>query len=53
MDGAGWAWAYPMVSQADMAGHLVVSGDTEPEPHHQFLLTVLVQLAGVALVNAR
>lgn len=53
VDGAGWAWAYPLVNQADMAGHLVVSRDTEPEPHHQFLPNVLMQQAGVALVNAR
>ncbi len=53
VDGAGWAWAYPLVNQADMAGHLVVSRDTEPEPHHQFLLNVLVQQTGVALANAR
>ncbi len=53
VDDAGWAWAYPLVNQADMAGHLVVSRDTEPEPHHQFLLNVLVQQTGVALANAR
>ncbi|MGQ0779272.1 MAG: PucR family transcriptional regulator [Pseudonocardiales bacterium] len=51
--GADWAWAYPLVNQADMAGHLVVSRDTEPEPHHQLLLTMLVQQTGVALANAR
>jgi DNA-binding PucR family transcriptional regulator len=53
VDGAGWAWAYPLVSQDNMAGHLMVSRDTEPEPHHQFLLNVLVQQTGVALGNAR
>ena len=53
LDGAGWAWAYPMVSLDEMVGHLVISRDAEPEPHHQFLLDVLVQQAGVALVNAR
>jgi sugar diacid utilization regulator len=52
-DGAGWVWAYPLVSQDDMAGHLLVSRDEEPAPHHQFLLTVLVQQTGAALVNAR
>ncbi|MGH3692636.1 MAG: PucR family transcriptional regulator [Pseudonocardiaceae bacterium] len=53
LDSPRWAWAYPVVSLDDMAGHLVVSRDTEPEPHHQFLLNVLVQQTGAALVNAR
>lgn len=53
IDGTGWAWAYPLVNQADMAGHLAVSRATEPEPHRQFLLDVLVQQTGVALANAR
>jgi sugar diacid utilization regulator len=53
VDGAGWAWAYPLISLDDMAGHLVVRCDTEPEPHHQFLLNVLVQQTGAALVNTR
>jgi sugar diacid utilization regulator len=53
MDGAGWAWAYPLVSPACMDGYLVVSRDIEPEPHYQFLLNVLVQQTGAALVNAR
>jgi sugar diacid utilization regulator len=52
IEGCGWAWAYPLVSVNDMAGHLVVSRDTEPEAHHQFLLSVLVQQTGAALVNA-
>src|ERR1700733_9416407 len=37
VEGVGWAWAYPLVSLDDMAGHLVVSCDTEPEAHHLFL----------------
>ncbi|HWR47498.1 MAG TPA: helix-turn-helix domain-containing protein [Pseudonocardiaceae bacterium] len=53
VDGASWSWAYPLASLDDMAGYLVVSRDTEPEPHHQFLLTVLVQQTGAALANAR
>jgi GGDEF-like domain len=44
---------YPLVSLDDMGGYLVVSLDTEPEPHYQFLLNVLVQQTGAALVNAR
>jgi sugar diacid utilization regulator len=51
--GAGWAWAYSLVNLEDMTGYLVVSRDTEPEPHHQLLLNVLIQQAGAALVNAR
>jgi DNA-binding PucR family transcriptional regulator len=53
VEGAGWAWAYPLVSLDDMRGYLVVSLDTEPEPHYQFLLNVLIQQTGAALVNAR
>jgi hypothetical protein len=53
VEGAGWAWAYPLVSLNDMAGYLVFSCDAEPEPHYQFLLNVLVQQTGVALVNAQ
>jgi sugar diacid utilization regulator len=51
--GAGWAWAYPLLIRDDEAGYLVVGRDTEPDDHLQFLLTVLTQQAGVALVNAR
>ena len=50
---AGWAWAYPLAGVEDKAGHLVVSCDTEPKPHHQFLLNVLAKQVGAALLNAR
>lgn len=50
---AGWVWAYPLLYPDDMVGHLVVSRDTEPESHHQFLINALAQQASVALVNAR
>ncbi len=50
---AGWAWAYPLTGVKQVAGHLLVSSDREPESHRQFLLGVLAQQAGVALVNAR
>lgn len=50
---AGWAWAYPLTVAAEVTGHLLVSCDGEPEPHRQFLLGVLAQQVGVALVNAR
>ncbi len=53
VDGAAWAWAYPLTGLDEMAGHLVISGDNEPEPHHHFLLNVLAQQAGAALLNAR
>jgi sugar diacid utilization regulator len=53
VEGAGWGWGYPLVSLDDMVGHLVVSCDTEPDPHYQSLLTVLAQQTGVALVNAQ
>lgn len=38
VDGAGWTWAYPPVSLHEMAGHLVLSCDTEPDPRYQFFL---------------
>ncbi|MDT7713827.1 MAG: hypothetical protein QOG46_2734 [Pseudonocardiales bacterium] len=53
VQGAVWAWAYPLTSLDEVAGHLVVCGDSEPEAHHTFLLNVLAQQAGAALVNAR
>jgi hypothetical protein len=53
VEGAGWAWAYPLVSLDDLGGYLVVSFGTEPEPHRQFLLNVLAQQTGAALANAR
>jgi hypothetical protein len=40
----------PLLAQSMV---MTSSRDTEPEPHHQFLPDVLVQQAGVALVNAR
>lgn len=53
VQGAAWAWAYPLTGLDEMAGHLVVSAENEPEPHHQFLLNVLAQQTGAALLNAR
>ena len=53
MGQAGWAWAYPLTGVKQVAGHLLVSSDREPESHRQFVLGVLAQQAGVALVNAR
>jgi len=53
MEGADWAWAYPLFSLEEMGGYLVVSLDAEPEPHYQFLLNVLAQQTGAALANAR
>ncbi|HKS52009.1 MAG TPA: hypothetical protein VJS67_09090 [Pseudonocardiaceae bacterium] len=50
---AGWAWAYPLTGVKQVAGHLLVSSDRGPESYRQFLLGVLAQQAGVALVNAR
>jgi sugar diacid utilization regulator len=53
VEGAHWAWAYPLFSLEDLGGYVVVSLDTEPEPHYQFLLNVLAQQTGAALANAR
>lgn len=53
VEGAAWAWAHPLISLDEIVGHLLVSCESEPDAHHQFLLNVLVQQTGVALVNAR
>ncbi len=53
VEGALWAWAYPLFSLEELGGYLVVSLDAEPEPHYQFLLNVLAQQTGAALANAR
>ena len=52
VEGALWAWAYPLFSLDELGGYLAVSLDAEPEPHYQFLLNVLAQQTGAALVNA-
>jgi sugar diacid utilization regulator len=50
---AAWAWAFPLHGDAGTRGHLVVVADVEPEVHQRFLLGLLAQLAGNALINAR
>lgn len=51
--GHAWAWAYPLRGLECQIGFLVVSAAQPPPPAEQFLLRVLAQQAGVALVNAR
>ncbi|MGH2392392.1 MAG: PucR family transcriptional regulator [Candidatus Limnocylindria bacterium] len=48
-----WTWAYPLASLAGALGFLVVAADAEPERPQQFLLGLLAQHAGNALINAR
>jgi sugar diacid utilization regulator len=50
---AAWAWAFPLAGFAETIGHLVVVADVEPEEHQRFLLGLLAQHAGSALINAR
>jgi sugar diacid utilization regulator len=48
-----WTWAYPMPVPHAPSGCLVVSAAAEPTESERFLLQVLAQQAGIALVNAR
>jgi DNA-binding PucR family transcriptional regulator len=48
-----WCWAYPLRGLTGSVGYLVVSAPAPPESSEQFLLRVLAQQTGVALVNAR
>ena len=47
-----WSWAYPLRSIGRHSGYLVVSADTPPSAHEQFLLSTLAQQAGAALNSA-
>ncbi|MDP9241456.1 MAG: helix-turn-helix domain-containing protein [Actinomycetota bacterium] len=51
--GRGWGWGLPLRGLHGHIGHLVVSAVQEPPPTEQFLLRVLAQHTGVALINAR
>ncbi|HEV7829466.1 MAG TPA: helix-turn-helix domain-containing protein [Pseudonocardiaceae bacterium] len=48
-----WAWAFPLRGLEGSIGHLVVAAPRQPSASEQFLLRVLAQQTGVALVNAR
>jgi DNA-binding PucR family transcriptional regulator len=48
-----WVWAYPLAGLELSVGYHIVSAASEPAEHHRFLLSVLVQQAAAALVNAR
>lgn len=48
-----WAWAFPLRGLDGPVGHLLVAATEEPPPSERFLLKVLAQQTGVALVNAR
>ncbi len=51
--GEQWVWAFPLRGLEGPIGHLVVAAAGEPAESEQFLLRVLAQQTGVALVNAR
>jgi sugar diacid utilization regulator len=51
--GHAWACAYPLRAPSGALGYLLATSPRAPSPQEQFLLTVLVQQAGVALANAR
>jgi signal transduction histidine kinase len=53
LDGAGWAWAYPMRSAAGHVGFLVVAGAAEPPTEERFVLQALAQQAAVALASVQ
>jgi DNA-binding PucR family transcriptional regulator len=51
--GHAWARALPLSSLRSQVGFLVVGSVQVPTSHEQFLLQVLAQQTGIALVNAR
>jgi signal transduction histidine kinase len=51
--GRPWGCAYPLRSLAGGVGFVIVSAEGAPTQAEQFLLRVLAQQAGMALVNAR
>jgi sugar diacid utilization regulator len=53
LTGVPWSWVYPMSIPRGPSGYLVVGAEQEPSEAQHFLLGVLAQHAGVALVNAR
>jgi hypothetical protein len=48
-----WAWAFPLRGLEGSIGHLVVAAQQQPSSSEQFLLRVLAQQTGVAVVNAK
>lgn len=48
-----WGWAFPLRGLEGPIGYLIVTASEEPPAGEQFLLRVLAQQTGVALVNAR
>lgn len=53
VEGAGWAWAYPLRSIVGPVGHMVVYAAHEPSLDEQFLAQVMAQQTGVAVSNAQ
>ena len=50
--GAGWSWAFPLAGPGGILGHMLVEGDVQPAQPEMFLLGLLAQHTGAALVNA-
>jgi sugar diacid utilization regulator len=48
----GWSWAFPLGGLGGTVGHMVVAADAPPPEHAMFLLGLLAQHVGTALVNA-
>ncbi len=48
-----WAWAFPLRGLEGAIGHLMVAAPQQPSGSEQFLLRVLAQQTGVAVVNAQ
>jgi hypothetical protein len=51
--GTAWAWAFPLRGLDGPIGQLLLAADEPPSSAEQFLLRVLAQQMGVAIVNAR
>jgi hypothetical protein len=50
--GAGWSWAFPLAGPGGIVGHMLVEGDVQPAQPEMFLLGLLAQHMGAALVSA-
>ncbi|MDQ1430288.1 MAG: hypothetical protein QOF40_890, partial [Actinomycetota bacterium] len=53
IQGEAWGWAFPLRAVEGHVGYLVVAADAEPSEANQFLLRVVTQETGIALMNAR
>ncbi len=51
--GANWAWAFGLLSPAEVIGHLIVTAPQPPVEADLLILRSLAQQTGIALANAR